>query len=176
MTFRHIGSAYGREIFVSGTPEEQDTAQPTGYSVAGVVLYEGWKGDELGSLLNRLYGGIEDWSAFDPNAGARSFVFYGDRAEEAGDLCDAFAYAWTRGADDEYNDVIAASNDAADIPGFVEAMLSGEIAAGERYADKLKNTLFVVLEAQDSQEAGDDARVVELARVVSQSVAQHRFD
>lgn len=175
MSYRRIGSAFGRDVFVSGDPGEDDPTTPRGYAIAAVVLREGWKSDELGSLLNQLYGGIDDWTEFIPNAGARSFVFYGDRAEEASNLCDAFAYAWTKGAEPEYNDVIASSNDAAGIPEFVESMLSGEISIGDSYADKLKNTIFAVVASGDE----DAARVDLLQRVenaVQDAVQQHRFD
>lgn len=141
MNFRHIGNAYGREIFVTGRSEDEDPA-PIGYSLAAVVLADGWKSDELGSLLNELYGALTDWTAFDPSAGARSFIFYGERSEEASNLCDAFAYAWAKGAQEQYNDVIASSNDAPDLDAFVEGMLSGEIAVGDNYAGKLRNVLF----------------------------------
>lgn len=162
MNFRHIGTAYGREIFVTGVSEDGDPAAPTGYSAAAVVLPNGWKSDELGSLLNELYGALTDWTAFDPNAGARSFIFYGERAEEASNLCDAFAYAWTKGAEDQYDDVIASSNDAPDVGAFVEEMISGEIAVGENYADKLHNMLFAVPDT--------------LTNTVEAAVRQHHFD
>jgi hypothetical protein len=164
MTFQHIGSAFGREIYVSAAGEGAPSS-PQGYSVAAIALSKGWKSDELGSLLNQLYGGIDDWTEFKPDGGARSFVFYGDRSEEAGNLCDAFAYAWTKGVDAEYDDVIASSNDAADLESFVETMLVGEIAVGDRYAGRLQNMLFVT---QD-----DPAR---LAAIVADAVQQHRFD
>jgi hypothetical protein len=175
MKYRHVGNAFGRDVFVTGDPEQLDCAQPQGYSVAAVVLKDGWKSDELGSLLNLLYGGIVDWVEFKPGAGARSFVFYGERSEEASDLCDAFAYAWTKGADAEYNDVIASSSDAADIAAFAESMLSGEIAVGDAYADKLKNTIFAVYTSNDGDEA-DYERVAQVARAVEDAVAQHRFE
>lgn len=175
MKYKHVGTAFGRDVFVTGGREELTSAEPAGYSVAAVVLKDGWQSDELGSLLNLLYGGIVDWVEFKPDAGARSFVFYGERSEEASDLCDAFAYAWTKGADAEYNDVIAASSDAADIPAFVEAMLSGDIAIGDAYADKLKNTIFAVYTSEDGDEA-DYERVTQVARAVEDAVQQHRFD
>lgn len=175
MNYRRLGNAFGREIFVTGEPDEDNPAAPAGYSVAAVILNDGWKSDELGSLLNLLYGGIVDWTEFKAGAGARSFVFYGDRAEEASNLCDAFAYAWTKGADAEYNDVIASSSDAADMNAFVESMLSGEIAVGDAYADRLQNTIFAVLTNEDGDEA-DYERIVEVARAVESAVQQHRFD
>lgn len=175
MSYAHLGSAYGREIFVMDTPDPQDPAYPQGFSIAAVVLEDGWKSDELGSLLNQLYGGIDDWTEFKPDAGARSFVFYGERAEEASNLCDAFAYAWTRGAQQEYDDVIAASNDAPDLAAFVEAMLSGEISVGDSYADKLRNTIFAALASGPPQDAGLDL-LRRLTQTVEDAVRQHRFD
>lgn len=176
MNYRRVGSAFGRDVFVTGEPDEDNPAAPAGYSIAAVVLKDGWKGDELGSLLNLLYGGIEDWTEFNPNAGARSFVFYGDRAEEASDLCDAFAYAWTKGADEQYNDVIASSNDAPDIAAFVEAMLAGEISVGDTYADKVKNTIFAVLVGDEAAGEDDYDRISQIANAVENAVRQHEFD
>jgi hypothetical protein len=175
MNYRRVGSAFGRDVFVTGEPDEDNPASPTGYSVAGVVLKDGWKSDELGSLLNLLYGGIVDWVEFDSSAGARSFVFFGERAEEASDLCDAFAYAWTKGADAEYNAVIASSSEATDIGAFAESMLSGEISVGDAYADKLKNTIFAILTSDDG-DAEDYDRITQVSHAVEGAVRQHEFD
>ncbi len=166
MIFRHIGSAYGREIYVNAAAEAEEPASPQGYSIAAVALVAGWKSGDVGSLLNQLYGALDDWTEFKSGAGARSFVFYGERSEEASDLCDAFAYAWTKGVDSEYNDVIASSNDAPDLDAFVESMLSGEIGVGDAYAEKMQNVLFVT---QDE----DPARI---AAIVTEVVQRHHFD
>lgn len=144
MNVRHIGTAQGRDVFVTGIDEEAEPAAPHGYSIAAIVLPDGWKSDEIGSLLNRLYGALSDWTEFDANAGARSFIFYGERAEEASNLCDAFAYAWSNGADEPYNEVIASSSDAPDVDAFVEAMLSGNLAVSDTYAEKISNLIFAV--------------------------------
>ncbi|HET9097367.1 MAG TPA: hypothetical protein VFN37_11945 [Candidatus Baltobacteraceae bacterium] len=176
MSFRYIGMAHGREIFVTGLVNAENPAVPTGYSIAAVVLPDGWKSDDLGALLNQLYGGLDDWTEFDPNAGARSFVFYGERSEEAGNLCDAFAYAWSKGVQAQYDEVIAASNDAPDVDAFVEAMLSGEIAVSDTYADKLRNVLFAV-PLSDSNEGGRlDPLAERVTQAVTAAVQQHRFD
>ncbi len=172
MSYRHVGSAYGREIFVTGEPNDGKARTPEGYSIAAVVLKNGWKSDELGWLLNRLYGALDDWTEFVPNAGARSFVFYGERAEEASNLCDTFAYAWTSGTETRYNDVVASSNDAPDLEGFVEAMLSGEIAVGDAYEDKMQSTVFAVL-VSDPQDAADAALSARVAGAVQNGVRQH---
>lgn len=177
MNFRHIGAAYGREIFVTGVSDVDDQTSAQGYSIAAVVLREGWKSDQLGSLLNELYGALADWTEFDPNAGARSFIFYGERSEEASNLCDAFAYAWTKGAEDQYNDVIASSNNSPDLEVFVEAMFSGEIAVSDTYADKLRNLLFAVLPSSDSDgEAEPDPLLERVTQAVTAAAQQHRFD
>lgn len=170
MNFRHAGTAFGREIFVTGLPDEKDPAMPVGYSIAAVVLPGGWKSDELGSLLNQLYGALTDWTEFDPNAGARSFVFYGERAEEASNLCDAFAYAWTKGAEKQYDDVIASSNDSPDLDAFVDEMLSGDIAVSDTYAGQLKNMLFCVLYTGPDEDASADPLVDRVANAVAQAV------
>lgn len=175
MNYRRVGSAFGREIFVTDGPDEENPQQPEGYSIAAVFLKDGWKSDELGSLLNLLYGGISDWIEFKASAGARSFVFYGERSEEASDLCDAFAYAWTKGADAEYNDLIASSSDAPDIAAFAESMLSGEISVGDAYADKLKNTIFAILTSDDGGDTDYD-RINQIVHAVEDAVRQHRFD
>lgn len=176
MSFRYIGTAYGREIFVTGRVNAENRAVPAGYSIAAVILPEGWKSDDLGSLLNQLYGALDDWTEFDPDAGARSFIFYGERSEEASNLCDAFAYAWTKGADQQYNDVIASSNDAPDVDAFVEAMLSGEIAVSDTYADKLHNMLFSVPLSDSNEEADADPLVERVMQTVTAAVQQHHFD
>jgi hypothetical protein len=67
--------------------------------------------------------------------------------------------------DAEYDDLIASSNDAADLDAFVEAMLSGEIAVGDAYADKLQNVLFVTHDDADR-----------LSAIVTDAVQRHRFD
>lgn len=175
MRYRRAGSAFGRDVFVAGGADEERASGPQGYSIAAVVLKNGWKSDELGSLLNQLYGGIDDWSEFNPNAGARSFVFWGDRAEEASSLCDAFAYAWTKGADAEYNDVIASSNDASDLNAFAASMLGGEIAVGDSYADKIRNTIFAVC-VSEPEEPADVDLLSRTSGAVDAAVRQHRFD
>lgn len=178
MNFRHIGTSCGREVFVTGVSEDEDPATPAGYSIAAVVLPQGWKSDEVGSLLNELYGALTDWTPFVPNAGARSFIFHGERAEEASNLCDAFAYAWSKGALEQYDDVIASSNDAPDIEGFVEAMFSGEISISDAYADKLHNMLFAVLVngSDDGEDAAADPLLKRVTSAVTASAQQHRFD
>ena len=172
MSFRHVGTAYGREIFVTGTAANDDPALPSGFSIAAVVLPDGWRSDDLGSLLNRLYGALEDWTEFDPGAGARAFIFYGERSEEASNLCDAFAYAWSKGAQAQYDDVIASSHDAPDLDAFAEAMLSGEIAVSDTYADKLRNTLFAVAlsDSIDPADAAAHPLVERVARAVTAAV------
>jgi hypothetical protein len=176
MILHHVGTAFGREIFVIGAPADDDAAAPQGYSIAAVVLPDGWKSDELGSLLNELYGALTDWTEFDPNSGARSFIFYGDRAEEASNLCDAFAYAWTKGAEKQYDEVISSSNDAPSLDAFVEEMLSGEIAVSDTYADRLRNTLFAVPFSGADEDAELHPLVSRVVDVVSTAVQQHRFD
>lgn len=174
MNYSRIGTAFGREIFGPGEPDIVPV-KPQGYSIAAVVLKAGWKCDELGWLLNELYGALEDWTEFKPDAGARSFVFHGERAEEASNLCDTFAYAWTKGVESQYNDVVASSNDSPDVEGFVEAMLSGEIAIGDAYADKMQNTIFAVLVSDPAEDA--DAELIDrVARALKPAAQQHRFD
>jgi hypothetical protein len=175
MSYRHVGRAAGREVFCKDEPDEGDARQPQGYSIAAIVLKEGWKSDELGWLLNELYGALSDWTEFNTVAGARSFVFWGERAEEASNLCDTFAYAWTRGAEQQYDDVMAASNDAADLDAFVEAIFSGEISIGESYANDLQNVIFAAV-VSDPEEEGDADLQERLTTAVEAGVQQHRFD
>lgn len=175
MKYLNVGTAAGREVCVGTLPGTGGSAAPQGYSIAAIVLCDGWKSDELGWLLNELYGGLDDWTEFVADAGARSFVFYGDRSEEASDLCDTFAYAWTNGAEKRYDDVVASSNDAADIENFVEAMFAGEVAVGDSYADRLQNMLFVALTGGVDEQA-DAALVQRLTGAVQASTKQHHFD
>ncbi len=165
MSYRQIGRAGGREVFLKDDPDPEDAVSPQGYSIAAVVLKDGWKSDEVGWLLNELYGALGDWSEFDAGGGARSFVFWGDRAEEASNLCDTFAYAWTRGVEQQYDNVMAASNDAADVEAFVEAIFSGEISIGDAFAGNLQNVIFAAFE-------GDDR----LTSAVEHAVQQHHLD
>lgn len=165
MSYRHIGRASGREVFLRDEPDPEDATAPQGYSIAAVVLKDGWTSDELGWLLNELYGALTDWTPFDSSAGARSFVFYGSRAEEASNLCDAFSYGWTSGNEQQYDAVMSASNDAPDIDGFVEAIFTGEIAIGDTYAGSLQNVIFAALESDP-----------DLTAAVENGVKQHHFD
>lgn len=175
MSYRHIGSAAGREIFIKDRPDPEDTATPQGYSIAAVVLKDGWTSDELGWLLNELYGALSDWTEFDTSGGARSFVFWGERAEEASNLCDTFAYAWTHGVEQQYDSVMAASNDAEDAEAFVEAIFSGEIAIGDAYADNLQNTIFAAVVSDPETEADVDL-IHRVTAAVENAVRQHHLD
>lgn len=175
MSYRHVGRAEGREIFVTGEPNPDDNTAPRGYSIAAVVLKNGWTGDELGWLLNELYGALSDWTEFDSSAGARSFLFWGERAEEASNLCDTFAYAWTKGAQQQYDDVMSASNDAPDIEGFVEAVFTGEVSIGDSYASDLQNTIFAVV-VSDPEEEGDAELIGRVKSAVENGVQHHQFD
>lgn len=175
MSYRHVGSAAGREIFIKDQPDPEDTTTPQGYSIAAVVLKDGWKSDELGWLLNELYGALSDWTEFDAGGGARSFVFWGERAEEASNLCDTFAYAWTRGIEQQYDSVMAASNDAADLDAFVEAIFSGEISIGDAYADNLQNSIFAAV-VSDPEEEADVDLIHQVTAAVENAVRQHHFD
>jgi hypothetical protein len=176
MNYSHLGTAYGREVFGPGEPGEQnDGIAPAGYSIAGVVLKDGWKSDELGWLLNELYGSLQDWTEFDPNGGARSFVFFGERSEEATNLCDTFAYAWTKGSEESYDSVVASWSDAADVEAFVESMFSGEIAIGDAYTGKLQNTILAV--AVSDPPSDDDTQLMQRVGDAAKSAVQrHRFD
>ncbi|HKU66990.1 MAG TPA: hypothetical protein VJP85_04345 [Candidatus Baltobacteraceae bacterium] len=175
MSYRHIGRARGREVFIHDEPDPEDQAAPRGFSIAAIVLKDGWTSDELGWLLNELYGALSDWTEFDSGGGARSFLFWGERAEEASNLCDTFAYAWTRGVQQQYDDVMAASNDAPDVDGFVEAAFTGEVAIGESYANDLQNTIFAVL-VSDPHEKGDIDLIHRVTAAVEERAKQHRFD
>jgi hypothetical protein len=163
VTYERVGDAYGRSVFIEA-PSSGDNALPQGYSIAAVVLSQGWKAADLCWRLNALYGNLEDWDEFIKDAGARSFVFYGERADEASDICDALAFAWTAGNDASYEDVIASAHTEETTEQFVENVFSGEIMAGDRYADKLQNVIFSFL-----GDNADDAAVRE-------AVERHHFD
>lgn len=175
MNYSLLGTTQGRRIFVPHGPDDVTGPSPQGYSIAAVALKDGWTAEELGWLLNRLYGALSDWTPFNPDSGARSFVFYGDRAEEASNLCDTFAYAWTAGAEQQYDSVIAASNDAEDMESFVEAIFSGEVSIGEAYAEKIANVVFTALVSDEPLDA-DTVLVDRLRSAVRAAVQQHRFD
>lgn len=171
MIFEQLGSAYGRSVFIEARGTENGVF-PAGYSIAAIVLAPGWKAADLGWELNALYGNLEDWNEFAPNAGTRSFAFYGERAEEASNLCDAMAYAWTAGKDAEYDDIMASSHDEATVEEFVENMFSGEILAGERYAGNLQNLIFAV----HGGEGADPDLADRVAAAVKACVERHHFD
>lgn len=175
MKYSLIGTVAGRQVYAPHDPEDVTSPVPQGYSIAAVALKDGWTSDELGWLLNELYGALSDWTEFDDTGGARSFLFHGERAEEASNLCDTFAYAWTRGADEQYDSVMSASNDAPDVEGFVEAIFTGEVSIGEAYADKLQNVIFVALVDEDAVDE-DRSLADRLSDAVKASVQQHRFD
>ncbi|HET9097729.1 MAG TPA: hypothetical protein VFN37_13795 [Candidatus Baltobacteraceae bacterium] len=167
MNFLHAGSAYGREIYIESAGGDEEQGFPSGYSIAAVVLSPGWKAEELCWTLNALYGNLAEWNAFESGAGARSFAFYGERADEASNICDALAFAWTAGDDAEYEDVVAASHDEATPEEFVENLFSGEILAGEKYAQSLQNLIFAVSEVDLADR---------VTAAVKDAVARHRFD
>jgi hypothetical protein len=175
MKYSLYGTVAGRQIFGPHDVEDATCPQPQGYSIAAVALKDGWTSDELGWLLNELYGALTDWTEFNANAGARSFLFWGNRAEEASNLCDTFAYAWSAGAEQQYDSVMSASNDAADVEGFVEAVFSGEISVGDAYSDNLQNIVFTAALSDDPVD--EEARLIgKLSAAIKNAVRQHQFD
>lgn len=167
MNYQHVGSAYGRDVFVESAFSDEESASPSGYSIAAVVLSPGWKADELCWTLNALYGNLTEWNEFSSDGGARSFAFYGERSDDASNLCDALAYAWTAGNDADYEDVVAASHDEDTIEQFVENLFSGEIIAGDKYAEKLQNVIFTVSDLDLAER---------VTAAVKAAVERHRFD
>lgn len=167
MNYQHLGSAYGREVFVESAFSDEESASPLGYSVAAVVLSPDWKPDDLCWTLNALYGNLTEWNEFSADAGARSFAFYGERSDDASNLCDALAFAWTAGKDADYEDVVASSHDEDTVEQFVENLFSGEILAGDKYAGNLQNVIFAVSDADLAE------RVTAAAKA---AVERHRFD
>lgn len=167
MNYQHLGSAYGREVFVESAFSDEESASPLGYSVAAVVLSPDWKPDDLCWTLNALYGNLTEWNEFSAGAGARSFAFYGERSDDASNLCDALAFAWTAGKDADYEDVVASSHDEDTVEQFVENLFSGEILAGDKYAGNLQNVIFAVSDADLAE------RVTAAAKA---AVERHRFD
>jgi hypothetical protein len=167
VNYQHVGTAYGREVFVESAFSDEESASPSGYSIAAVVLSPGWKADELCWTLNALYGNLTEWNEFSSDGGARSFAFYGERSDDASNLCDALAYAWTAGNDADYEDVVASSHDEETVEQFVENLFSGEIMAGDKYAGKLQNVIFTVSDVDLAER---------VAAAVKAAVEQHRFD
>lgn len=167
MNYANFGSAYGRDVYLFTYDDDGSGAPPPDYSAAAVVLKAGWTADTLGWTLNALYGGLNEWDGFAPNAGARSFAFYGERADAASDLCDVFAYAWTAGDDSEYDNVVATSHDETALEAFVENMFSGEILAGNEYANDLSSIVFAV---QDADQAA------EITPLITAAIERHKAD
>ena len=167
MNYTNLGTAYGRDVYLFTYDDDRTGTPPPDYSAAAVVLKAGWTPDALGWTLNALYGALNEWDGFTPNTGARSFAFYGERADAASDLCDVFAYAWAAGDDTEYDNVVASSHDEPALETFVENMFSGEILAGNEYADNLTSIVFAV---QDAEQAA------EIAPLINAAIERHKAD
>jgi hypothetical protein len=166
--YQRLGRASGRDVYLF-TYEDPGTGDdaPGDYSIAAVVLQPEWKPEDLGWTLNALYGALAEWDEFAPNSGARSFAFYGERADVASNLCDTFAYAWTSGDDDEYDNIIATSHDETALDAFVENVFTGEIFAGNEFADSLTNIVFAVQTLEQAQA---------LTPILSAAVERHQAD
>jgi hypothetical protein len=167
MNYQNLGSAYGRDVYLFIYDDSTGGQAPQGYSIAAVILRQDWACDELGWTLNALYGALAEWDEFTAGSGARSFAFFGDRADLASNLCDTFAYAWTGGANDEYDSIVASSHDETSLEDFVENLLSGEILAGNEYADNLTNIVFAVQNYEQAQE---------VAPIVNAALDRHKAD
>jgi hypothetical protein len=171
--YQKLGSAYGRDVYLftydddlTNTAGEIGDAPPN-YSVAAVVLRPEWPCDELAWTLNALYGALDEWDEFKQDSGARSFAFYGERADVASNLCDTLAYAWTRGANDEYDSVIASAHDETSLEDFVESLFSGEILAGDEYIEKLTSIVFAVQTDEQAQQVGP---------IINAAIDRHKAD
>ena len=173
MNYLHVGTAYGREIYIVGDEFEieaksnEELDSPSGYSAAAVILPNDWQCDSVGWFLNSLYGALSDWTEFNANSGARSFAFFGERSEAASELCDVLAYAWTQGAEVHYDQILSSWQDDVTLLQFIENQVSGAISVGDAFADNLKNTIFAVMDAEQLETISDAIRSV---------VRDHRFD
>lgn len=172
MIYQRLGSAYGRDVYLFTYDDISEPAgpisdAPPNYSIAAVILRPEWPCDELAWTLNALYGALNEWDEFKPDSGARSFAFYGDRADAASNLCDALAYAWTGGANEEYDSVIASTHDEATLEEFVENLFSGESLAGDKYVENLTSIVFAVQTDEQAQQ---------LAPIVNAAVERHKTD
>jgi hypothetical protein len=165
VNYQNVGTAYGRDVYLFIYDDSSAGPAPEGYSVAAVILRQEWPCDELAWTLNALYGALAEWDEFAPNSGARSFAFYGDRADVASNLCDTLAYAWTSGANDEYDSIVASSHDEASLEDFVEDLLSGEILAGGEYAENLSSIVFAVQNYEQAQQ---------VAPIVNAAIERHK--
>jgi hypothetical protein len=54
-------------------------------------------------------------------------------------------------------------------------MLSGEIAVGDAYADKIRNTIFAVV-VSDPQDESDAGLQIRVRQSVNDAVQRHRLD
>jgi hypothetical protein len=170
--YQRLGSAYGRDIYLFTYDDVSETAgeiadPPANYSVAAVILRADWPSDELAWTLNALYGALKEWDEFKPNSGARSFAFFGERADLASNLCDTLAYAWTRGANDDYDSIIASAHDETILEDFVENLFSGEILAGDAYIENLTSIVFAVQTDEQAQQ---------VAPVIKDAIERHKTD
>jgi hypothetical protein len=167
MNYQNLGNAYGRDVYLFIYDDSTAGSPPDGYSIAAVVLRQDWPCDELAWTLNALYGALAEWDEFTPNSGARSFAFFGDRADLASNLCDTLAYAWTSGSNDEYDSIVASSHDEMSLEDFVENLFSGEILAGNEYADNLTSIVFAVQNYEQAQQ---------VAPVINAAIDRHKAD
>lgn len=173
MIYQKLGSAYGRDIYLFTYDDLQTEAAgevtdaPQNYSVAAVILRPDWPCDELAWTLNALYGGLNEWDDFKRDCGARSFAFYGERADLASNLCDTLAYAWTAGLNEYYDSIIASAHDETTLEDFVENLFSGEILAGDAYVNKLTSIVFAVQSNEQTEQ---------VAPIVAAAIERHVGD
>lgn len=167
MNYQNLGRAYGRDVYLFTYDDPGAGRPPDGYSVAAVILRQDWPCDELAWTLNALYGALAEWDEFTPNSGARSFAFFGDRSDLASNLCDTFAYAWTGGSNDEYDSIVASSHDEMSLEDFIENLFSGEILAGNEFAENLTSIVFAVHNNEQAQQ---------VAPIVNAAIDSHKTD
>jgi len=116
---------------------------PEGFFSAGVVLHKAWKAEELAWTLNSLYGGSFSEEPFRHGSGARTFTFFGERSDQAHDLCDALRDSWTHRSEAEHNLMPTMGSDGDTLKQFVETVLLIGRAGSEAYYRNWKYYLFV---------------------------------
>lgn len=116
---------------------------PDGYFSAGVVLAKSWKATSLLWTLNSLYGGSFGDEPFRYDTGARTFTFFGERADEAHDLCDALRDSWLHRSEGDHNVTPTMGSDGDTLKEFVETVLLIGRAGSEAYYRNWKYYLFV---------------------------------
>ena len=126
---------------------------PDGYFSAGIVLGKSWKAEDLVWILNSLYGGTFEEIPFRYDTGARTFTFFGERADQAHSLCDALRDSWLHRSENDHNLIPTMGSDTDTLKEFIETVLLIGRAGSEAYYRNWKYYLIVTPDEDSLREA-----------------------